>query len=181
MFLGFEHRDKHNGVGWAQFSKSLKKHIEGTDFHPTNFGHYEGRVSFGELKSANRSIKLGMFTRASYANPQDLQTLKHATINEVGGKSISCVDLQGHPKHAYISVWNMSVAENNIKTTSIAEILNSYDFIEEIVANYEGGTYPVYDKTAEGLPSWIYIDLRGHSCGEKTHVVKQISCDIKRG
>jgi len=27
LFLPFEHRDDHNGVGWGQFSKSLKKQI----------------------------------------------------------------------------------------------------------------------------------------------------------
>jgi len=178
MFVGFEHREDHNGVGWRQFAQSLKKHVNSTDFHATDFAHYEGKVSFGELKSKNRSIRLGMFTRASFENPRDVNTLKHATIYQIGGKSISCTDSLGHEHNSSISIWNMGLENHELKVSSIADILDNYQFIENTVTNYEGGTYSFDDNTPIDLPSWIHVNIRHSGCREKDHIVEQITCDF---
>lgn len=178
VFTSFEHKDDHNGVGWRQFSQGLKRHIKDTDFHATDFGHYEGKVWFGALKSKNRSIKLGMFTRASFEDPRNLQTLKHATIYEIGGTSISCIDMLGHTQNTSISIWNMDLKSDQLLVSSIAGILENYQFIENIVKNYKGGTYSVIDNTANGLPSWIDVNINHAGCKEKDHIVEQMTCDV---
>lgn len=175
MFVSFEHRDDHNGVGWAKFAKSIKKHIESTEFEIIDFGHYEGKVYFDELRSGNKSIKFGMFTRGSYSDPRDMQTLKHARINNIGGYSVSCVDDLEHEIHTSISILSDNA---HTKFSSIKDILTAYDSIESLVTNYEDSTYLVKDEKVVDAPSWLYINAK-HHCSNSEHEVQALTCKVK--
>ena len=177
MFVGFEHRESYNGVGWGQFSKNLKTEIKATGFQASDFGHYEGTVWFGDLVNEHQSIRLGMFSRSSYADPRNLNTLKHGQINQIGGKSIFCFDDMGHEQFATISIMNMKFDDALTSVSSITEILDNYQEIEETVSNYEGRTYLVNtDGNIIDLPNWLYVNIRHNNCLGENHVVQRLTC-----
>lgn len=179
MFVGFEHRDAHNGVGWTQFSRSLKKEIKAAGFQASDFGHYEGAVWFGTLVNEQQSITLGMFTRSNYEDPRDLNTLKRGIIYNIGDKSISCFDDFEHKQTATISVLNMKLGNVEKPVSSITDILDNYADIDDVVANFANHTYLADNGEIIDLPKWLHVNVEHNNCRGENHVIQHLSCKLE--
>lgn len=184
MFISFEHRESHNGVGWSQFTSSLKKEVKNAGFQRTNSTIYEGSIWLNELTSGDKSITMyGSLGRRSYKDARDLNTLKYAYVNNIGGWVINCTDDLDHSLQTPIKPFDMEVEEQGTTLSSITDILDNYELIRQKVMQYEGGTYPVSDDTVSELPKWIKFTpthSTGCMCDGNVHNIEQLTCRAEK-
>ena len=179
IFIAWEDRADHNGVGWRQFRTSLEQQLEQSEFTPEKVSSYEGSVWLGELISGNKSIEFGAFTRADFDDARDLNTLRRANIYQINRKQIYCEDDFGHDSIASISLFKIPFSNPSmVDTSSIPEILSRYDEISKFVLHYEIETYIVENGKPIGMPDWLYVSTDHSDYCSESHEMHFIKCEL---
>lgn len=179
LLLPFEHREDHNGVGWAKFARSIEKEIEQSGFTSDDFGHYEGTVMTGTLRSGNKSIELEWLQRGNYLDARDMNTLKQVRIQKVNGKTIKCLDRENHSHPATILSRNLPSETGTLDFSSISEILAGHDKLAKIFLSYPETKYRVMDGKVLDTPSWLFIRPIHNSCHTPKHDVQELVCRVE--
>lgn len=96
LYVGFEHRENHNGVSYNSFSQSLRNHVEGGPNVMSDFSHYEGKWWFDitDEKLNFYSLWIG---RENYSNASDMDALKSVELGllRIGSKNLVCENSLG--------------------------------------------------------------------------------------
>lgn len=93
IYVAFEHRENHNGVGYNAFSKSIKNHVKSGPNSLNDLSMYEGTWWFTVTDEMSSSYKVRI-GRESFSDPRNMNSLKsqYLSVESINGQALECVN-----------------------------------------------------------------------------------------
>lgn len=183
IFVEFEHREDHNGVGWSKFTSSIRKHVEQGPYQLSDLSMYEGGVWFN-ITDTNNSVFGVSTSRGNYADARDVNSLKsqYLSIKSVNGRELECVNNFGEGVRVSISSQQSPFTE--VGLTSLNSIIESHSAPLSGYGDNLPKSYDVSDGVVLNKPEWLDFDTTrsGGCCCEdsgKSEIPISVSCELK--
>jgi len=159
MFVGFEHREDHNGVGWSKFANSIRHHIKNGPNELGELSHYEGKVSF-EVIDTNRNKFQIFTTRSSYADARDMTTLKseYLSIKSINGQVLTCLNNFG--ESVSVGIQSSESPLMNEGLTSLNGMISRHAATLSAYGEALPMSYKIINDEVSDVPEWLDFNAK---------------------
>ena len=162
VFVGFEYREDHNGVGWSAFAQSVRKHVKSGPYEVNEFGHYEGKVYFTVTDDEKNDYHL-FTSRGAYSDARNMHTLKSAKlrVKKINGQNLVCNNNFGEDVFPFISRENLLLS--NETPNSLNEMLEASRPVVSSFGVSLPQSYSVLEGKVVGIPEGFLVNVERHS------------------
>lgn len=182
VFVEFEHREDHNGVGWSAFSQSLRKHVEGGPYTISDFGHYEGSVNFTVTDEQKNSYHIWT-SRSAYSDARDMNSLQRAglRLTKIGSVSLVCQNNFGEEIQVFVTRQDLGLSVQ--KPESLNAMLEMSGQVILPFAESLPQTYSISEGKVVDLPKGLSVNVeRNSNCCSQTQLLMEpatsVSCQL---
>jgi len=185
IFVGFEYREDHNGVGWSKFASSIRKHIKNGPNKLIDLSHYEGKVWFDVIDTNNNTYQIWT-TRSSYADARNMNSLKsqYLSVESINGQALECLNNFGEAVSVGISSLESPYMDEGLTSPNVVIDRHTTPlsaFGEQLPISYE-----INEGQILNAPEWLDFQTKrsgGCGCDCKEAVVLEpptlVSCQLK--
>jgi len=173
IFVAFENRESHNGVGYSAFRKSITKHVKSGPNRLTDMRSYEGTWWFTITAPDSQSYNVTI-GRESYVDARDMQSLKgfRLSIKQIKGEDLICENNFGETVHTNISLSDLGVSEST--PSSLNAVIDDISPLVSRFAESLPHNLTVSKGQLRSAPEWLKIPLKRYSgdCGTASETLE---------
>ncbi len=164
IFVVFEHRENHNGVGYNAFRKSILNHVKGGPHRLSDMTMYEGTWWFTLTDPSSNSYRVTL-GRDNFMDARDMLSLKrgHFEIQKINAHTILCENNFGEPVRVGVKLADFNVSEE--APSSLNRVITNLSPKVIEFRNSLPLTFGVVGNDLSRPPTWLRINLnRSASC-----------------
>jgi len=178
IFVAFENRESHNGVGYSAFYKSIRKHVQSGPHHLSDMRSYEGTWWFTVTDPSANSYDITL-SRHSFVDARDMQSLQRGglSVQRINSKDLVCENNFDETVRASVIVSGLGVSKDT--PTSLNALV---DKVGPLLSEYGDSlpiTYGVAEGEVEAGPEWLSIPLeRCRAASENLEPPTSVTCRL---